>query len=559
MVDFYLSAILTVLITSGVFYLSARKSNMINIKMMIYLAVLNSAFCVLFPALFNLINGIRGNTDVMRSASALFVMVIITISYILVVFWRIVLRARTIDLDLAIPEADTNISAPPFEDLSIKLEETSASRAKRANKAKKKAKKANKANNAKESYQTDKNVSAAQDNSNADQSVQETVTEHSDIQLEVEAEETWQTFDEERASKAFEMMQEQIVRKVRNTKQNSEEDEEHKEESDEKYILDLSAFKDDPLDEALFIQSTAAYKISLEKQAGTMINGSEGQKQAAEDGDTHIEEDGDMLVTEDGDTLVTEDSDMFVTEDGDEIVEEGGDTLTTEDGETLVTEDGEALIVELEEKEIIAEILEQADVIEEPAAIEVSTEEPSEEPADEPMDGIHAEIELTLHERAGDKAEELPIEDGKPVLLEIEQPKDRIAGNSMEIDDIHANPGKNMVDSGGNIDKMGVVNELHLKIDEIDNMSLIELVHVAFDFLDQMKREEALELFYKAMEKQPERDIEIRIVIQICIIYMELELCELALDILENYRSRYKDQLSNADFAEINTYIEEIK
>ncbi|MDR1061223.1 MAG: hypothetical protein LBL83_08465, partial [Clostridiales bacterium] len=118
-----------------------------------------------------------------------------------------------------------------------------------------------------------------------------------------------------------------------------------------------------------------------------------------------------------------------------------------------------------------------------------------------------------------------------------------------------AQTAKNMVDSAQNIDKMGSVGD---SAPPNVGISDIELVNFAFERLNSGELEKSAEYFYAALGKKPARELEFRIVIMLCHIYMEFGNTELSLDILKNYRDKYGRIMAKSDLAEIESCILDI-
>jgi hypothetical protein len=115
-----------------------------------------------------------------------------------------------------------------------------------------------------------------------------------------------------------------------------------------------------------------------------------------------------------------------------------------------------------------------------------------------------------------------------------------------------AQAAKNMVDSAQNIDKMGSVGD---SVPQNVGISDIELVGMAFERLNSGELEKSAEYFYAALGRHPARELEFRIVIMLCHIYMDFGNTELSLDILKNYRDKYGHIMAKSDLAEIESCI----
>jgi hypothetical protein len=112
--------------------------------------------------------------------------------------------------------------------------------------------------------------------------------------------------------------------------------------------------------------------------------------------------------------------------------------------------------------------------------------------------------------------------------------------------------GKNTVDTVKNIDKMGMTIEFH---EDSKAIEINILIDNAFDSLNGGMLEEAAEYFYSAIDKRPSLGLEIKIAIQLSMIYSELGHADLSLDILTNYRDKYQDKFTEEDRASIEAGI----
>jgi len=121
-----------------------------------------------------------------------------------------------------------------------------------------------------------------------------------------------------------------------------------------------------------------------------------------------------------------------------------------------------------------------------------------------------------------------------------------------ENDGIDDEYGKNTVDTIQNIDKMGMTIEFH---EDSKTIEINILIDNAFDSLNAGRLEEAAEYFYSAIVKKPSLGLEIKIAIQLGMIYHELGHADLSLDILTNYRDKYQDQFTEEDKASIEAGI----
>jgi tetratricopeptide (TPR) repeat protein len=217
------------------------------------------------------------------------------------------------------------------------------------------------------------------------------------------------------------------------------------------------------------------------------------------------------------------------------------------DTDTVIESEIAAEIAELPEteQEVEPEPLEQEQETKIGSELQ-KPEEPEEEPA-EPQES----------EQKPEETGEASAEPAESALLEGESDggEGPPTKNSEKISDISPSEGGNMVDSAQNIDKMGMVGELCPDGGESD---ADELVKFAFLRLQSGMLEEAAEYFYQAIEKRPGRDLEFKLVIELCQIYRALGSVELALDILENYRDNYRDQIPRHDLDAMESCILEM-
>ena len=139
--------------------------------------------------------------------------------------------------------------------------------------------------------------------------------------------------------------------------------------------------------------------------------------------------------------------------------------------------------------------------------------------------------------------------DFDPKVVEITQ---KYSDNANIIDGYE----KDTVDTATNIDKMGIITELHHTSDENDVNSL---VNRAFDSLGGGKLDEAAEYFYSAIENHPPLNLEIQIAIQLCMVYLDLGQADLAFDILVGYNDQYRNRLSDEDKSILETGISMIE
>ena len=133
------------------------------------------------------------------------------------------------------------------------------------------------------------------------------------------------------------------------------------------------------------------------------------------------------------------------------------------------------------------------------------------------------------------------------LFLRVPEPESKEPGAVFE--DIYSESGKDTVDTAINLDKMGIITEIHHEADENDVKSLINR---AFDSLNGGQLNEAAEYFYSAIEKRPPLNLEIQIAIQLSVIYGELGQADLALDILTGYNEQYRSRLTDEDKASLD-------
>jgi hypothetical protein len=182
------------------------------------------------------------------------------------------------------------------------------------------------------------------------------------------------------------------------------------------------------------------------------------------------------------------------------------------------------------------------------------------------------DLEPPAHCALGEREEVLPaIATAGGADVEFE--KELAQGSDGELDDFHASSrlldseglesseigreiAKNVVDSAQNLDKMRLVEKA---VSEGDGMDANELVDHAFEFLDSGRLEEAAEYFYAAMGKRPAMELEFKIVIMLCHIYIEYGNSGLSLDILESYRDKYGDVMPVGDLYEMESCIKDIR
>ena len=95
-------------ITSCIFYIYAKRTGLCKLSLIIKLAALNVAFCVLFPLLFSLISGeTEYNAPSLGLTVVFSILILLTVIYIFFVMWRVVLRSPSIKLNVPIPKMDT--------------------------------------------------------------------------------------------------------------------------------------------------------------------------------------------------------------------------------------------------------------------------------------------------------------------------------------------------------------------------------------------------------------------------------------------------------------------
>ncbi len=93
------------------------------------------------------------------------------------------------------------------------------------------------------------------------------------------------------------------------------------------------------------------------------------------------------------------------------------------------------------------------------------------------------------------------------------------------------------VDSGENIDKMGLDN----MVQQSENLTIDECIEEAFRLKVQDDAEGAILYYMYALDKKPQKGLTFWIVLDICVMYKTLGQCELALDILNSYYDIFRD------------------
>jgi len=153
----------------------------------------------------------------------------------------------------------------------------------------------------------------------------------------------------------------------------------------------------------------------------------------------------------------------------------------------------------------------------------------------------------------------MPVElppDGFAAIYEMDLSGDMIyAADEAEPDDKDADESKKSVDSGENIDKMGISDDYP----DIASMEIPELIYGAFEKVAAGELEQAAEYFVEVLGRNPSKNLEFKVVAKLSYIYREFGLIELALDILESYRSKYGDQIEKGILDEMEDLIDELK
>lgn len=107
--------------------------------------------------------------------------------------------------------------------------------------------------------------------------------------------------------------------------------------------------------------------------------------------------------------------------------------------------------------------------------------------------------------------------------------------NNDEIMAEDANNLEKSVDSAGNIDKMGIENNMH----DVAALTIEECIEEAFRLKEEGDSEGAIIYCMYALDKKPPKELTFWIVLDICVMYKALGQHELALDILNSYYDIY--------------------
>lgn len=109
------------------------------------------------------------------------------------------------------------------------------------------------------------------------------------------------------------------------------------------------------------------------------------------------------------------------------------------------------------------------------------------------------------------------------------------------------------VDSEQNTDKMGIeMTDSSLEL-QTENLTLDECLDEAFRLKQSGDLEGAILSFMYALDKKPERDLVFWIVLDVCVLYKQLNQVELAKNILAAYMEKYSNLMSTAMREEIES------
>jgi tetratricopeptide (TPR) repeat protein len=119
--------------------------------------------------------------------------------------------------------------------------------------------------------------------------------------------------------------------------------------------------------------------------------------------------------------------------------------------------------------------------------------------------------------------------------------------NYKEITESNENNSEISVDTGENIDKMGIENNVH----DSDFMTIDECIEEAFRLKAQGDLESAIIYFMYALDRNPAQELVFWIVLDICVMYKSLGQVELAFDILNSCHDSFGNIMDEAVRKEI--------
>jgi outer membrane protein assembly factor BamD (BamD/ComL family) len=110
-----------------------------------------------------------------------------------------------------------------------------------------------------------------------------------------------------------------------------------------------------------------------------------------------------------------------------------------------------------------------------------------------------------------------------------------------------------------NMEELGTINISDHDTPNMEKMELSGLIESGFDRMDSGDIEQAAEFFSEALGRRPSKKLEFNIVLKLCHIYMEFGQAELAIDILESYRTKYGDRIDPDVLTEMEILINELE
>ena len=109
MTVFISAIVLVTVITSFLFYFISKRLDLCKKSLVIIISVLNVLFCTLFPLMIALFSGkaVDGSPSLNLGAVAV-IMALWTVFYLVVIIWRVVLRSRSLKLNIPVPLPEQN-------------------------------------------------------------------------------------------------------------------------------------------------------------------------------------------------------------------------------------------------------------------------------------------------------------------------------------------------------------------------------------------------------------------------------------------------------------------